>query len=191
MKTATAAARVGKRRASEQGSAYIIALLVLVVLTILGLALAMITQTEMQIGASERITTRTLYSADSGIGLAVARVLVNNDHTATTVFLAGSPSSGTVRSGHRVELTPFHPILYAPCNLCAVNQGQEFLTVNHAIAATSGRVLWAGSPDPEADAPTQSRKTVGAIVEIQPWRMTSESVESLDLEDGELDRIKF
>src|SRR6185503_10975606 len=61
-----------RRRAGEAGSAYIIALLALVVLSILGLGLALITQTEMQVGAGEMTYQRLLYSADSGTARGVA-----------------------------------------------------------------------------------------------------------------------
>ena len=39
---------------SEAGSAYVITLLALVVLTILALSLALVTQTEVQVGSNER-----------------------------------------------------------------------------------------------------------------------------------------
>jgi len=185
------AARIGRRGAAQEGSAYIVALLVLVVLTLLGLSLAMVTETEMRIGGNERVTTRTFYSADSGIGIAAARVLVNNDHTATTVILRDNPTGGALNAAQRVELSPFHPILDTPCNLCAINQGQGFLEVNHAVAVTATRVLWSGSGDPGDDAAQQARKTVGVMIEIQPWQMTAESVESLDLPADELARIKY
>lgn len=174
----------------ERGSAYVAALLVLVVLTIVGLSLVLISQTEMQIGASERVTTRTFYAADAGIGIATARVLVNNDHTATTVLLADDPTAIGLKSGQRIELSPFHPILDAPCNLCAINQGQNFLEVNHAVTVTSTRVHWTGT-EPDEDAPELARKTIGVMIDIQPWRMTSESVESLNLDTDELAQIKF
>ena len=63
-------------RPAERGSAYLVALLVLVLLTIIGLSLSLITQTEMQIGANERLIERSFYVADSGISLATARTLV-------------------------------------------------------------------------------------------------------------------
>lgn len=178
------------RRAAREGSAYIVVLLVLAVLTVIGLALVMVAQTEMQIGTNERVATRTLYAADAGIGVAVARVLVNNDHTATTVVLREGVTAGALNAGQRLELSPFHPILDAPCNLCSINQGQDFLEVNHAVAVTSSRVFWRGD-EPGDDAPRQASKTLGVMIEIQPWQMTSESVESLNLDADELKQIRF
>ena len=65
---------------SEAGSAYVITLLALVVLTILALSLALVTQTEVQVGSNERTVSRTFYSADSGLGVAVAEALLVNNN---------------------------------------------------------------------------------------------------------------
>jgi len=70
--------RTAPRRNPEAGSAYIIALLVLVVLSIIGIALAQITQTEYQIGANELTSNRTLYAADEAFQFATAYQLTNN-----------------------------------------------------------------------------------------------------------------
>jgi Tfp pilus assembly protein PilX len=56
-------------RRGEAGSAYLVAILALVVLTIAGLSLALITQTETQIGANEKMVERAFYAADSGIAI--------------------------------------------------------------------------------------------------------------------------
>ena len=65
-------------RRGERGSAYLIALMALVVLTILGLSLVLVTQTEVQVGANERTVNRTFYAADTGFHLLTAEHLANN-----------------------------------------------------------------------------------------------------------------
>ena len=65
-----------RRNSSEAGSAYIMVLLALVVLTIMGLSLSFMTQTELQIGANERVTTRVFYAADAAVDAALANVMV-------------------------------------------------------------------------------------------------------------------
>ncbi len=57
---------------TQGGSAYIIVLLVLLLLTIFGLSLVVITHTERQIGSNEREATRNFFVAESGIAVAVA-----------------------------------------------------------------------------------------------------------------------
>jgi Tfp pilus assembly protein PilX len=190
MKHTLSASRSTRGRTGQQGSAYMVTLLALVVLTIIGLSLVLITQTEMQLGANERITTRVFYAADAGVGIATARVLVNNDHTATDFVLRDNAGMGELSLGHRVELSPFHPILDAPCNLCSINQGQDYFEVNHAVTVRATRVGWTGA-EPAADSPQLARKTVGVMIEIQPWQMTAEAMESLDLTPEQLAEIKF
>jgi Tfp pilus assembly protein PilX len=54
--------------AAEEGSVYLVALLGLVVLTILGLTLSLVTQTEMKMGANERVLQRVFFVAGHGPG---------------------------------------------------------------------------------------------------------------------------
>jgi hypothetical protein len=82
----------------QAGSAYIAALLVLVVLTLIGLSLALITQSEMQIGANERVSQRLFYAANSGIAASTARALTNADYSSTTYPL-GRTSAAACRFG--------------------------------------------------------------------------------------------
>ena len=59
----------------QQGSVYILALLVLLILTIVGLALSLVTQSEMQIGVNERLGHQAFHAATSGIDIAMAKAL--------------------------------------------------------------------------------------------------------------------
>jgi hypothetical protein len=175
----------------EAGSAYVAVLVVLVVLTILGLALVLVTQTEVQIGVNERQATRVVYAADSGVRAATATVLVTADYEPKTLFVGDGfdPSSPTttVRVGERIEISPFFPILDAPCNLCSINQGSEFYQVNHAVTARATRIGWTGSA-PDASSPQFAQKTISLLVEIQPWQMTPRAFTALE---GDLTEIRF
>lgn len=62
-------------RSGERGSAYIVALMALLVLTLGGLSVALITQTEMQVGVNERLQVRDFYAAESGLAIATGDVL--------------------------------------------------------------------------------------------------------------------
>jgi hypothetical protein len=177
-------------RHGEAGSAYLAVLVVLVVLTIFGLALALVTQTESQIGSNERLATRILYAADSGVRAATAAVLVTADYQPRQLLLGdgfGGSSSGPVRVGERVDISPFYPILDGPCNLCSINQGTEFYQVNHAVTARATRIGWVGATPPSN--PQQfARKTVSVQIEIQPWQLTPRAFAT---PEASLDDIKF
>lgn len=179
------ARRVRRRRpAGESGSAYIIVLLVLVVLTILGLSLALVTQTERQIGASEKTVQRVFASAESGIALAVAKAMVLgdpyplhleireprrrlNDTADSTLDVA------PLIQRHDLSVSVLMPLLDAPCNLCQVNSGgaytdNPYKEINHGVISTATRRGWsaaAGDPD---QALVLGRQSLSAMIEIQP-----------------------
>jgi Tfp pilus assembly protein PilX len=182
----------------EAGSAYLITLFALVVLTIMALSLALVTQTEVQIGSNERTVNRTFYSADSGLGIAVAQALVNSSSVeaasgTTTVLLNKTSVGGGASSSHladRVTISSFVPIQYVRCDWCPANEGtQKFWRVNHAVSATAERIAWSGSDDPPAAATLLGQKTLSAMFQFEPW--PTPSVESIPTDPKILAQIKF
>ena len=168
------------QRRGEAGSAYIIALLVLVVLTIIGLALTLVTQTEVQIGANERTVNRTFYAADSGIAVAVAKVLVSGDYTGanfslnTTLQDTGTAKfDGTTTFSDEVTTTPMLPILFSPCNLCQVNQKSDYYSITHTVASDAARTgATSSNTSPLAD------KKLSVMVSLMPWQKDNKGAES-------------
>jgi PilX N-terminal len=59
--------RRGIRRPGERGAALVVAILVLTILTVIGIALMLITSTESRIAANEWSVNRAFYSADAGL----------------------------------------------------------------------------------------------------------------------------
>jgi hypothetical protein len=163
-----------RRRPSEAGSAYLIALLALVVLTIIGLSLSLVTQTEMQIGANERTIERTFYAADSGIALATANTLVAHTPAWSRVYKLPDPSPSGFAFTQEVDVSPFFPISSGPCNLCDIaNKGQYgahvYEKANHAVTSTAVRRL------PGNDQVSLGERSVTAMVEFQPWELPPDS----------------
>jgi Tfp pilus assembly protein PilX len=58
---------VAHRRSGERGAALVLAILVLAILTVVGIALMLITSTESRIAANEWSMNRAFYSSDAGI----------------------------------------------------------------------------------------------------------------------------
>jgi len=176
----------------ESGSAYLMALLVLVVLTIIGLALVLVTQSEMSIGSNERTLQRVFYDADSGIAIATARVLVNNDHRAVTLTL---PEAGTGALGvsilpfqSELHLAPVVPLSDAPCNLCELNNAgtyneRAYRKITDVITVTATRRT-ATDPTPLA------QKTISAMIEVQPWKSTPDSYAGIG-DPTQLSQVKY
>jgi hypothetical protein len=171
---------------SQAGSAYIIALLALVVLSIIGLGLALITQTEMQIGSNERTMQKVFYAADTGIQMATARAIVVPDLTKFTVNLKDNEK---ILLKHEVAMSPFYPLMQATCNLCEFNDPGEYKDqykkVNFGVTAVATRKTVLPSTDALA------AKTLSSLVEVQPIQLTNETMAKVLSDPAALDQIKF
>jgi hypothetical protein len=184
---------------SETGSAYIITLLALVVLTILALSLALVTQTEVQIGSNERTVSRMFYAADSGLGVAVAESLLFNQNPdnpalpgARTVLLnkvsVGAGNNLTANVADRVTISAFIPINHERCDLCQSEEGkQKFWRVNHAVSATAERIAWNGNGAPPAEVTLLGQKTLSAMFKFEPWPLNPD----LDLDPRVAALVRF
>lgn len=169
------------RRTGEAGSAYVAVLLVLVILTILGLALSFVTQTEMQSGRNERTVNRVFYAADAGIETAIARALVAADHRGRNFFFTDSGSaltSGTLELGTEVNISDFFPIQEAPCDYCEINngsgyQGRDYYNITHAVTARATRFA---SLDAGGSRKVLAQKTISTMVGIQPWKVSNDTL---------------
>lgn len=152
------------RDRSEAGSAYLATLLVLVVLTILGLSLAVITQTEVLIGGSEKQATRQLFAAGSGVELAAAHELVSRDSASHRMKIAQRTESILGQNtviGDDVCSTPYLQIQTGVCNLCAMNQDTEYAAVQYGVTVTALR---------RGDNSLAAAKSIGAVVAFEPWQ---------------------
>lgn len=163
------------RALREAGSAYVTVLLGLFVVTVLGLALSFVTETEMQLGKTERTLERVLAAADTGIGVATAKALVVPDNRPLRLELVDDSPQPGVTIQNEVEVTPLRPLLVTPCNLCMINQGSEFFRIDHAATARVQRVAWAGNgPRPATPMPI-ARKQVSVMIDFQPWKQTAQA----------------
>lgn len=161
-----------KNRRGEEGSAYVIALLALFVLTILGLALVVITQNEVAIGANERTINRVFYAADSGLEVGAAQTLTSRDYQPMTLTMKESnPGGANNNIAEVVSVTALTPIAIARCNWCPSNANgvPQFFKVNHVVNATSDRLAWTGAGPPPPTATKLGEKTVGVMFEFQPF----------------------
>lgn len=163
-------------RSSEEGSAYIITLMVMFSLTVIGLGLSLVSQTEMLVGSQERTIQRNFYAADSGLSTALANVISQGDYRAQTIRFVDTiqvQGSNAFDVNDQIETTPFVPILDAPCNLCQINQDSDFFEINHAVTAQATRTgSDIGAGGGANDIPL-ARKDVTVMLELQPWGKTT------------------
>lgn len=157
----------------ERGSAFIVALLVLLVMTVAGLALTLMTQTEVRIGANEREANRTFYASDSGIHVSSARTLYGGTNAQTlTVLLnttqqdTGASSAPPLTFADQITVTPLYPLYACSAAGTSINQNQQtaYAAVTHVVNATSLRAGQFGSTSRN-----MAQKLVGSMIELQPW----------------------
>jgi len=151
----------------ESGSAYLIALLSLVVLTILGLALVLVTQTEVQVGANERTINRTFYAADAGVNVPFAEFMTNSDPN-TPRFTLNEISRGTASTiGDVVTPTPTAPLLVQCCNYCECDDKDDNKKQVEVVLASTATAQRLGTDNSGATIP-QSEKVVSVIIDTWP-----------------------
>ncbi len=190
----------------EKGTAYILALIVLLVITLLGLYLAFTTNLERALGSNEITIARLFHNAESGINLMLSRYLAEGVTAATgaavspiTTSVIKSPSerrkTGKLSSNYvwqqlEAEVTPFIPISIGPCPFCSKNENEENLAqVNHAVQSTARQLVWtggSGASTPPTDAPIRGQKRIYQNIEIFPWSpswlpFTDPSVEEIEV----------
>ena len=170
--------RIGGRfkSSAEQGSAYIVALLVLVVLTLVGLSLALITQTELEIGSTERTLQRVFYAADSGIAASTAKVLTEADNRPQVYRMEEREQGQRLSAGYRndVQVSLFAPIIDPPCNLCQINDAgtyndDSYKKVTFEVSSTGRR----RQDVPSGQEPLLAEKELETNVEIQPFDLST------------------
>jgi type II secretory pathway component PulK len=154
-------------RSRERGSAYLIVLMVLFVLTTLGLSLSVVTQTEILAGAQERVIERTFYAAESGLELSIARALADANfgpvlHERTRSELEQGQLT-PIRE--RVQSSTFFCLGDTPCNLCSVNQGRSYTRRNHLLAVNASRLAEGSGPEVPL-----GRKNLSSMVDVEPYQ---------------------
>lgn len=165
--------RRGAGRRSE-GSAFILTLMVLIVLTILGLSLTFATQTEMVVGSNERVTQRAFYAAESALHLAIARTLADRDKRSYFVEIqdipAYNPGDPILNAGwllrSRLEIATVHPVADPPCEYCQINDeynypSNAYYKVSHAVTVRASLV--------GANGEVVAQKVITDMISVEPW----------------------
>lgn len=140
---------------SEQGGTFILVLLAILVLTFLGLSLAVVTETEMTLGANIQSINRTYFSAESGLAAAVAAVMTTNDWCGESFLVSereiGDPSgTNNLVLGYRVETTPVEQIGRSFPPLSNANWGERrHYTFFVRTSASAQRVAYLETEEPE------------------------------------------
>jgi type II secretory pathway component PulK len=157
-----------KNLSHQRGSAYLVVLLALVVLTIIGLSLVMVTQTEVQLGSNERTINRTFYAAESGIKFAIARYGKAQEVMPFTYIQNESPLGlAGQRIADEVKVSVFAPIGKTNAAYSSRAKGDtQYFDIENYVTATARRVGWQGTGMPPANAKVFAQSQVGQMIRI-------------------------
>lgn len=128
-------------RPSQEGSALLFALMGLVFLTIVGLSLTMVTETEMLIGTNEQVAKETFYAAELGVAVSTAQILTENSMQRKYFALeALDGDQGTLESsanqdrmrtignrtlGYSVDFSNIYPVISEEAPYSNANEGED------------------------------------------------------------------
>lgn len=138
------------RRPGERGIALILAIIVIFILTVLGLALLFTTTTEYQIASAETTVNRAFYAADSGVQYALAQGRLGAQAGPCTVgtttgywcFNVLDQATTTDTSSNprvlNVQVTPFRLVGFQLCQGCELNLGStQLFNVSYHFTSTA------------------------------------------------------
>jgi hypothetical protein len=161
------------RPQGERGSAYIVVLLALVVLTILALTLTLVTQSEVQIGGAEKTINRNFYASESALAAVPElifrpdkedpcdSIIINRTHIGTGTLSANLADRITI--GPPPALDMFH----ADLSMAAISK-QTYYQVVQVAVARADRIRWNGDGLPPVTATVEGTKTIVEYIAAQP-----------------------
>ena len=116
----------------ERGSVFIVALLALVLLTVVGLSLALVTETEMLIGGNEQVITETFYAAETGVNVVLGQSTVGATDKQCFAVQAKEEGDadrmvGVRRLGYSVDTSSLYPVAFDVAPYSKANAGSDVL----------------------------------------------------------------
>ena len=159
---------VGAGLAPARGSAYLISLLVMLVLTLMGLALSTLTQTELLIGSNERQLQRLFFAADAGRAASTAKALTANDYQPYEFELTEADlwNRSGLTTRHVVAMSPFYPAQEEICDLC--DSANEMSLKEDPLYRTAFIVGSTAIRINDVDNSEVGRKVIGTFVDLHP-----------------------
>ena len=115
----------------ERGSVFIVALMVLVMLTVIGLSLALVTETEMLIGGNEQVINETFFAAETGMSVAISQLMVANALDSKCMASIAKEDGDTTRKlglrtlGYSIDFTTLYPVAFDVAPYTRANEGRD------------------------------------------------------------------
>jgi hypothetical protein len=161
----------------QAGSAYLLALLVLAVLTGLGIALARVAQQERARATAFLARTQAMSAAESGVSVAEIR-LVESDVSDPLEVVFGLQPARSLVGGNRVVIESVAPVIAVPCDLCEIGAGSRWFRVDYGLTSLGERRAWKSGTSP-LDGRLMAAFAVEVTLSVEPWPLGDELLERL------------
>lgn len=131
----------------RRGSAFIMAMIALAVLTVVGLSLTMVTQTENTLGETEKVINEQFYAAESGTTTQIATLLATNGLEGINLVVPSvmqTRSQANLQIGYDVASSGLAPIDTDEMAYTKVNEGRgdKLYAFYYHMKTLSRRTAW-------------------------------------------------
>ncbi len=131
----------------RRGSAFIMAMIALAVLTVVGLSLTMVTQTESTLGETEKVINEQFYAAESGNTAQISTLLATNGLEGINIVvpsLMQKRSQAGLQVGYDVVSSGLAPIDTDEMAYTKVNEGRgdKLFAFYYHMKTLSRRTAW-------------------------------------------------
>ena len=178
---------------NQDGSVFIMVILATLVLTFLGLSLAFVTDTEMELGSNLQLIDRSYVAAESGLSAALAALMTTSDWTGEQ-FLINEGNIGSRDLALRVRTTPVQWVAFSDPPWSNSNWGERnFQSFFVSVSSTAQRVGYEStlstaqvidfSPNTQITVQTQQSATSAFLV--SPLAVPKDRL--IDLDQGNRD----
>ncbi len=161
---------------TQRGSAYLLALAVILVLTGLGIVISEMALSERRLGTVDHETLQALNAAESGLALAAARLLAGAEPEELDLSFGLTRLEDWTRSSRAQVEAPVE-IAREPCSLC--EPAGEWTRASYEISTVGLRQL-----EHPAGVRTLARTAVRAVLTVQPWPAPGTVAALGDASDG-------
>jgi hypothetical protein len=148
------------KRIRQRASAFLMAMIVLAVLTVVGLSLSMVTETEMRLGETEKTINEQFYANEAGTTVQIATLLATNGLEGVNVVIPSIAQSRSgnspVNIGYDVVGSGLAPITTDELPYTKVNEGRgdKLFAFYYHMKTLARRTSWPRSPGEDDDTVT-------------------------------------
>jgi hypothetical protein len=148
------------KRLRQRASAFLMAMIVLAVLTVVGLSLSMVTETEMRLGETEKVINEQFFANEAGSTVQVATLLATNGLEGVNVVIPSIAQSRSKNSplntGYDVVGSGLAPVTTDELPYTKVNEGRgdKLFAFYYHMKTLARRTAWNRSSGEDEDTVT-------------------------------------